>query len=314
MLFMRYVLARGRALIREAVDRADLRDEGLRRCSAMLIGLRGGAENVIRAVVRFGTAQEVSFGLPAALLGGPAPPPLAAFCRDWPGHLFTVSAGADGPLAVSLLVPAPAPSDDVALVTGGVVGLSGPPGLVAESGRELQEQTRADILANRPALATVVVRPPPTDEQLADLLGFTQYFGAAVLLEHGKPAGTLAQAPPAPPAEVPPIPFARVTLEQVAELNRRSCLILTGMAPGSRRQAQAFDDWLESYRGPQGDVMGALLAPGRKIEVDLFTSGKAYWTELPDGPHRFVATFNTVSCYFIPRDAAPVPDIPDYTL
>jgi hypothetical protein len=68
-----------------------------------------------------------------------------------------------------------------------------------------------------------------------------------------------------------PIPVAEIDLTKIAELFRRSYLILTQQARGSREQPQAFDDWLESYRGEVEEVIArAASSPGcPEVEVPI---------------------------------------------
>jgi len=176
MLLTHYVLIQGRPALREPVEKTSLQEKGVRLSNALLTSLRAGAASVNRAAMKFGTLQEISFGIPSGLMAEAIQPAFRAFSQRWPEYTFTVS-GEGRPLAVSLLVPAPARPDEVNLVIGYMAFLSGAPQLPPD-----WDQTLADILANRPALLTVVLNSPGDNDQLADLIGFTEYLAASLLL------------------------------------------------------------------------------------------------------------------------------------
>lgn len=131
-----------------------------------------------------------------------------------------------------------------------------------------------------------------------------------------------AAPPPAPPAASPlakppaaaTLPLGQTNVGRLAEQFLRSYLILTGHAPGSRPQAQAFDDWLESYRDDPHKILAqAACHPGcAEAEVNI-PGGKVFWWEIADPQTRFLCSFAGISGYAIPRNAAPVPTITDFT-
>ena len=131
-----------------------------------------------------------------------------------------------------------------------------------------------------------------------------------------------AAPPPAPPAASPlakppaaaTLPLGQTNVGRLAEQFLRSYLILTGHAPGSRPEAQAFDDWLESYRDDPHKILAqAACHPGcAEAEVNI-PGGKVFWWEIADPQTRFLCSFAGISGYAIPRNAAPVPTITDFT-
>jgi len=103
-------------------------------------------------------------------------------------------------------------------------------------------------------------------------------------------------------------------LRQIAELFLRSYLILTGQAQGSFQQAKDFDDWLESYRceGPQVLAMAAMNPGAAEATVEIPGGAVLLW-EISDPQNRFLCCFCGDPGYIIPRDAAPMPQISDFT-
>lgn len=120
---------------------------------------------------------------------------------------------------------------------------------------------------------------------------------------------------PSPPVTPPTsLPLDQCDVGQLAELFLRSYSILTAIAPGSRPQAQAFDDWLESYRDDSARVIATAAkhagCPEAHIEIP---GGGVFWWEIPDPQVRFLCNYSGISGYMIPRNASPVPAIPDFT-
>jgi hypothetical protein len=130
--------------------------------------------------------------------------------------------------------------------------------------------------------------------------------------QSGQPPDALGPPPRVMRAPVP-IPVGEIDLAHIAELFCRSYLILTRQARGSTEQAQAFDDWLESYRGEVEDVIArAASSPGcPEVEVPI-PGGNVLWWQVPDPAIRFLCCYSGVSGYLIPHDAAPVPNITDF--
>ncbi len=189
-LFTRYLVLRGKAEVREAVAQTELKESGLKFCSSMLLGIRAGAAEVVRANPHTGVVQTVAFGIPGDLFPR-LPPELDAVYRSRPDHLFTVSS--DGkPLILNLLVPAATPNDPFGAAASLLVQISGEPDPAAGERTQQWRQTFQEIMDHRPALVSVFARWPGDADQLADVLGFTQHFGAAVFLERPEPAAAPA--------------------------------------------------------------------------------------------------------------------------
>lgn len=184
-LFTRYVVSRGNTAVAEAIARESILERGLQSCSSMLLGIRASAADVVRANPHTGEVQSVAFGIPGDLFSQ-LPPALEAIHRRWPGHLFTVSSEGK-PLMLNLLIPGGGSGEAFAAALSVLIVISGEPDPTAGDPSQRQRQTLQEIMAHRPALVSVLARWPGDEDKLADLLGFTQHFGAAVLLEEKQP-------------------------------------------------------------------------------------------------------------------------------
>ncbi len=114
-------------------------------------------------------------------------------------------------------------------------------------------------------------------------------------------------------------PIDEIELDDLAERTRRASLILAGQVVGSRRQAQAFMNWLETYRvrvvmpwdTKWMDLMMGTL-PGPRADVDLPGVRPAAWFVERDPDYAFACTLGVGGQFRIPHGASPVPDVTDF--
>ena len=185
----------------------------------------------------------------------------------------------------------------------------------------MQELTAiVDKCATRNGIA-IATHGPSNDAAVDEAYGMALCLGAAMNESASTPAGaptvTPAAASPvaAPAGKSSGIPVGEITLERLAILHQRSAFILCGFAPGSREQAQEWDNWVERYRLPSVEAgMARLAEVGQEnvAVVNLFV-GKGFWSELRTMPIRFVGIHGSTASYAIPWDGQNVPDITDFS-
>jgi hypothetical protein len=266
--------------------------KGLATARNLLAGLSISG-SVVRGSVSTGRAQTLTSLLPSASTQDKD-------AADFEVRAVQIAGEHNAPLAI---VAALSGRDDSAVVN-----------IIADGSKIGTQEIAAIVGEKRPAMV-VLPLGAKTDAAVDEAYGLALYLGAAMSEGNSSSAAPLAEQPSAPPlAQLGHVSMDEVTLEQLALLHQRSALILCGFAQGSRDQAQAWDDWLESYRLPTFEEGLQLLVQAGEdniVSVKMFV-GNALWGELRTMPFRFIATFDQTSGYAIPWEANNIPDISDF--
>jgi len=313
MTFERIILLRGQVGVRETVHTETLEPPGLSGARNMLSALRellrgGHTQGLTRASVRSGIICTIKLGFLHCFKEPPVP--YVDYTRRYPDHTFTIDAAALL-LCTMVLPPRELEETELALLLNLVQITAAGDGKAAQPSQIVETASR--VVQARPAVVSAFLSVPENKELLAEVEGLATYLGACVLQSA---QGSVAEAPAqAAPPDAASIPVQQISLAQIVELNRRSALILMGLARGSRAQAQRWDDWVEAHRVAEAKALAALtphVATAQTLATQVGMAEARWWLLPPGARHRFVSTHDGLSFYAIPADAAPIPNITEF--